>query len=134
MRQLEMNTKIDNLRKLNNAKNQVRATPAPLKNIRSDVELTEEQKVLLDEPEVKEFQHLAVCINWLIKSTRVESYFSFRIRTNRAVNPALRNWDIYCLVWCMEFIVANSYVPLVSVGPIVSAEAMFIHISLFNMK
>ena len=38
-----------------NKKGRKRSTPAPLKNIRTDEELTEDQRELLSEPEVKEF-------------------------------------------------------------------------------
>lgn len=118
----EMETKFGHLRQVYNTKSRVRKTPAPLNNIRSDEVLSVEQKALLNEPEVKEYQGLAGIMNWLVNSTRVDAFFSYWICAKRLSNP--RVWDMYLLVWCMEWIVNTIDCPLVLGGPVLKTETM----------
>ena len=74
----------------------MRNTPAPLKNIRTDEELTDEQRRILSEPHVKELQQLAGNINWIVSSTRVDAYYAHWICTTQCI--------LNSIVYCVEFV------------------------------
>jgi hypothetical protein len=118
----EMEIQFQHLFSIYNPKRKIRKTPAPLNNIQHDDDLDEIKKAKLDERQIQIYQSIAGCLNWITTSTRYDAYFAYWCCSRNIVNP--REWDMYCIVWAMEYIIHTKETPLVLGGSIVDPEVL----------
>ena len=123
----KLETDFGYLRKHMNPTGRVRYTPLPLKPYLTEEELTDAQKDLLPEDDIKLYMSLVMSMGWIIGNIRPNMKYTHHILTKRLANPRL--WDMYLAVWAMEHIILTKEWPLIlggsKVDPEVHADASF---------
>ena len=83
--------------------------------------LSEDQMVLLSGKEVTHYRGIVGSLNW-VSLIRMDCKFYQHIVAGRMQEP--RVWDMYCVIWYLEYMVHTAEYPLVLGGPIVDPESM----------
>lgn len=110
----ELEASFGYLRETYNRKGRRRITSAPENNIRLDEDLDPERRALLDAELSKVFQQVTGAVNWIVKSTRPDGMFAYWVCSKRLAAP--RQYDMYLLVWNVEYLIETKYMPLVLGG------------------
>ena len=108
------------LRKHMNPTGRVRHTPFPLKPVLCDHEMTELQKQLIPEQDIKEYMSMVMSVQWVVQNVRPNLRFCHHVLAKRMSNP--RVWDVYLSVWLLEHMILTKNWPLVLGGSVVDPE------------
>jgi len=115
----EMSERFQHLSTKYNHHGRVRHVPVPMNAIKSDEECVNSQATLLEQSEKNDYLSLNGCVGW-IAGTRPDVKLAVFLASRRVVTP--REWDMYCLVWLMNYLEVTQDAPLVLGGPIVDPE------------
>jgi hypothetical protein len=116
----KLESEYGHLRKHMNPTGRIRYTPFPLNPVLPDHELTDLQKELIPEQDIKEYMSLVMAIQWVVGNIRPNLRFCHHVLAKRMANP--RVWDVYLAVWLLEHIILTKSWPLVLGGPVVDPE------------
>ena len=118
---LEMEAKFHDLIIMCNPKRRRRQTMLPSNALDDDTSLSPEVIKTLSGKAITEYRSIVGAENW-ISSIRMDCKFAQHIVAGKMAEP--RNWDLYCAIWYLEYLVETADYPLVLGGPIIDPQAM----------
>lgn len=116
----EMETEFADLRGLFNKRGRVRKNPVPVDAIKFDEDLDEVFGRFLSPPEVKLYQSVVGCVNWVVNSTRPDAMLGNFLLSTRMAKP--RWWDLSLAAHMVDYLVGTAEAPLVLGGPVLEPE------------
>jgi hypothetical protein len=102
-----------------NRQRRTRLTRLPANALDDDLNFTEEQLSLLDYDSVSEYRSVVGALNW-IASLRMDCKFPQHVVAGRMQSP--REWDMFCAIWYLEYVINTADYPLVLGGPVVDPQ------------
>ena len=93
----------------------------PSNALDDDKSLSPEVIKTLSGKAITEYRSIVGAENW-ISSIRMDCKFAQHIVAGKMAEP--RNWDLYCAIWYLEYLVETADYPLVLGGPIIDPQAM----------
>lgn len=116
----EMETEFADLRHQFNQRGRVRKNPVPTDAIKFDEDLDEVSGRLLLPAEVKLYQSVVGCVNWVVNSTRPDAMMGNFLLSTRMATP--RWWDLSLAAHMVDYLVGTAEAPLVLGGPVLEPE------------
>ena len=102
-----------------NPARRVRQTRLPANAL--DDDLCESKLVLLGDKMASEYRSFVSATNWIC-TLRMDCKFPQHVVAGRMQTP--REWDMYCAMWYLEYLVHTAEYPLVLGGPIIDPQGM----------
>ena len=106
-----MDKQFRDLRDEINPKRRKRNTSLPLNALQWDDVVLGECAKLLDAKLKERYQSLAGCVGWIVGSIRSDARFEYHMVASMLSGP--RMWDLFALVWVMDYLCDKADVPLI---------------------
>jgi hypothetical protein len=104
-----------------NPKLRKRMTWLPSNALDADDKFAEEQLRMLSEETMSDYRGIVGSLNFIV-TLRPDAKFPQHVVASRMMAP--REWDMFCLIWYLEYMIETADYPLVLGGPQVSLECM----------